>query len=189
MARPREFDRDEALSAAMRLFWERGYHRTSISQLIEAMGITSPSLYCAFGDKRTLFEEAVECYESGPTAVARRALTAPTAAEAFEQMLTIAVTEYRRPGNPRGCMVISDPACREQRQRCRVAIAARMRKAIKAGEIPSTVNPRTLADFVFTVLTGLSTYARDGATHGQLQAVADAARHAWSAQMAGAMKV
>ena len=50
--RPREFDRDRALARAMRLFWSRGYEATSVSELTEAMGITPPSLYSAFGDKK-----------------------------------------------------------------------------------------------------------------------------------------
>ena len=99
-------------------------------------------------------------------------------------MLDIAVAEYSRPGNPRGCMVISDPVCAQQRRRCRSAIATRLRKSVRAGEIPSTLSPRALADFIFTVLTGLSTYARDGATRQQLQAVADVARLTRSAKIA-----
>ena len=58
----------------MRLFWERGYEDTSISDLTTAMGIASPSLYAAFGDKQRLFEEAVERYASGPGAVVATAL-------------------------------------------------------------------------------------------------------------------
>lgn len=184
MARPREFDRDEALAEAMRLFWAQGYENTSISQLTNAMGISSPSLYAAFGDKRRLFDEAVECYEAGPTAVARRAMAAPTAAQVFDRLMEFAVIEYQRPGNPRGCMVITDPVCSEQRVRCRAAIAARLRKAARAGELATGTDPRALADFMFAVLTGLSTHARDGATPKQLRAVADAARAAWSAHLA-----
>jgi AcrR family transcriptional regulator len=184
MVRPREFDRDDALNKAMRLFWAHGYDQTSISQLTEGMGISSPSLYAAFGDKRRLFEDAVECYESGPTAVARRAMAADTATEVFDAMMDLAVTEYCRPGNPRGCMVISDPTCAAQRGRCRNAIAARLRKAQKAGDLPQAADPRALADYTFAVLTGLSTLARDGGTRRQLRATADVARQSWAASLA-----
>jgi AcrR family transcriptional regulator len=79
VGRPREFDRAEALRAAMHLFWEQGYERTSIAQLKDAMGISAPSFYAAFTDKPTLFQEAVDEYERGPTAVAARALAESTA--------------------------------------------------------------------------------------------------------------
>lgn len=184
MARPREFDRSEALTTAMRVFWRQGFEQTSISDLTNAMGISAPSLYGAYGDKKRLFDEAVECYESGPTAVARRALTATTTDEMFEMMMDIAVTEYSRAGNPPGCMVISDPVCVRQRQRCRADIAARLRKSVKTGELPAGSDPRALADFVFSMLTGLSSYARDGASRRQLQALANVARRSWSAQTA-----
>ncbi|MBK8031322.1 MAG: TetR/AcrR family transcriptional regulator [Chloroflexi bacterium] len=55
MPRPREFDRDDVINRALRLFWERGYEATSIRDLIDATGISSSSMYEAFGDKRGLF--------------------------------------------------------------------------------------------------------------------------------------
>lgn len=184
MARPREFDRGDALNKAMRLFWEQGFHQTTISQLTEAMGISPPSLYAAFGDKRRLFSDAVECYESGPNAVARRAVTARTVNEVIDAMMDLTVTEYCRPGNPRGCMVLSDVACAPQRAQCRDTIAVRLRKALREGDLPQGSDPRALANYIVAVLTGLSALARDGANRRQLRAVADVARHGWSAQLA-----
>src|ERR1700677_1900881 len=94
MARPRGFDRDQALATAMRLFWERGYEDTSISDLTRAMGIGPPSLYAAFGDKECLFNEAVECYASGPGALVAPAMTEPTARMAIERVLRDAARLY-----------------------------------------------------------------------------------------------
>src|SRR5271154_2908835 len=62
MARPRTFDTDEALEAAMRLFWQRGYEATSMQDLVEALGINRASLYGTFGDKAQLFEAAMKRY-------------------------------------------------------------------------------------------------------------------------------
>lgn len=94
MARPRGFDRDQALETAMRLFRQRGYEDTSITDLTTAMGIVSPSLYAAFGDKQRLFEEAVDRYASGPEAVIATATTEPTARGAIERILSDAARLY-----------------------------------------------------------------------------------------------
>src|SRR6218665_3263436 len=58
--RPREFDRDEALDRAIRIFCQRGYHATSIGELGEAMGLTAGSIYKAFKDKRAVFLAALD---------------------------------------------------------------------------------------------------------------------------------
>src|SRR6516165_4217971 len=62
MARPREFDESVVLDAAVNCFWTRGYEATSVRDLAAEMGITGPSLYNAFGDKRSLFRTALERY-------------------------------------------------------------------------------------------------------------------------------
>ncbi|EFL90489.1 TetR/AcrR family transcriptional regulator [Ahrensia sp. R2A130] len=63
MARPREFDMDEAVSAAMNAFWEKGYEGTSLHDLLDAMEITRGSLYKAFGSKKELFLRALNAYD------------------------------------------------------------------------------------------------------------------------------
>ena len=59
MARPREFDESAALDAAVDCFWREGYEATSVRDLAARMGITGTSLYNAFGDKRSLFRQAL----------------------------------------------------------------------------------------------------------------------------------
>jgi TetR/AcrR family transcriptional repressor of nem operon len=63
MARPREFDREEALARATRVFWAKGYASSSTEDLLAAMNIGRQSLYNAFGDKRKLYLEALERYQ------------------------------------------------------------------------------------------------------------------------------
>src|SRR5919198_5961184 len=63
--RPRSFDRDAALRAAMLTFWRLGYEGASMAELTKAMGINSPSLYACFGSKEELFRAAVEFYLEG----------------------------------------------------------------------------------------------------------------------------
>ena len=63
VGRPREFDVEEALGAALKVFWRKGYDGASLTDLTEAMGVTRPSLYCAFGNKEALFRAALHRYD------------------------------------------------------------------------------------------------------------------------------
>ncbi|MDF2826101.1 MAG: hypothetical protein K0R68_3509 [Mycobacterium sp.] len=179
MARPREFDRTEALARAMNTFWERGgYERTSVSQLTAAMGISAPSLYAAFGDKRALFDEVVATYEGRPTAPANQAMPAPTTREVFARMLTAAAREYTDASHPRGCLVMGDPDLTERRDEGHTFIADRFRD----GELPDSVDPETVAEFLMVMLNGLAARARDGVGAEQLQAVVEFALRSWPAE-------
>lgn len=102
MARPPEFDRSQALVSALHLFWEKGYDRTTVRDLTEAMGISAPSLYNAFGGKQELFDEAVASYTGSPTRVVPPALRERTARAVFAKMLEIAIREYASSTQPRG---------------------------------------------------------------------------------------
>ena len=62
MARPKAFNKDDALAAAMEVFWTTGYERASLDVLLKAMGISKQSLYDTFGDKRALYLEALTRY-------------------------------------------------------------------------------------------------------------------------------
>ncbi|MEU0741474.1 TetR/AcrR family transcriptional regulator [Streptomyces sp. NPDC006134] len=193
--RPRTFDRQAALTAAMRLFWERGYEGVSIGELTEAMGIRSGSLYAAFGDKKSLFKEVVDAYGRTPVGgfagVALR--EEPTAYGAFARILREAAVVYSDPAHPAGCLAIGAATnvtpqdaevrafLRDLRNRNVDGFEARLREAQRAGELPAEASPRALADYFATVLQGLSQRAQDGAAAAQLAAVAELALAAWPA--------
>lgn len=179
MARPRSFDRDAALTVAMRLFWERGFEQTSINELTEAIGVSPPSLYAAFGDKRALFDEAVERYQSTGGDFITPALDEPTVRGAIARLLHDAALEYTTPGQPRGCMVLSEPLLGEHRIKSRATLRRRIAAGVTTGELPTDTDVAALANYVTVVLSGMSAQARDGAKRRDLVAVAEAAMHAW----------
>jgi AcrR family transcriptional regulator len=179
MARPREFDRATALHQAMHAFWEHGgFDRTSVSQLTAAMGISSPSLYAAFGGKRGLFDEAVACYAERPSVPVAQALTAPSGRDFLRQTLELAVTEYTSDEHPLGCLINSDPLLADRRNEGRTVIADRLKRA---DDLPDAVHPDDLAEFLVVLLNGLAARARDGIPVERLRAVADIALRAWPA--------
>src|ERR1700677_3646651 len=86
VGRPRAFDTEEALDRAMRVFWRKGYLGTSLSDLTNLMGINRPSLYAAFGNKKSLFRKALDHYAKGPSAYLHDALQEPTARAVVERL-------------------------------------------------------------------------------------------------------
>lgn len=188
--RPRCFDRDAALERALEVFWRQGYEATSLTDLTAAMGINPPSLYAAFGDKEKLFMEAVDRYiERRREVVMRIYAEEPTARGAVERMLGYAVTEFSKPGNPRGCMVaLSATNCSsaqiqaalaERRAESRRRLKARIDRGVREGELPAGTDTAGLADFYTAVFQGMSQQARDGASRKSLAATAEAAMRAW----------
>ncbi|MGX1367529.1 AcrR family transcriptional regulator [Streptomyces canus] len=188
--RPRSFDRATALEKAVLAFWEHGYEATSVSDLTRVMGIGAPSLYAAFGDKRSLFEEVVQEYGARYGSFGDRALAEePTARSAMERILREAAVEYTAPGRPHGCLVIhaatncSSPEVEESlRVRRNADIAAyesRIRAGIAAGELSADTDAPALARHVGAVIQGMSQQARDGASREELEAVAEIAMAIW----------
>ncbi|MFG2830050.1 TetR/AcrR family transcriptional regulator [Streptomyces sp. NPDC048434] len=196
--RPRSFDRETALEQAVRSFWELGYEATSISDLTRAMGISAPSLYAAFGDKRALFDEVVAEYGRHHGGFLARAVAEePTARRGVERALREAAVEYTLPGRPRGCLVISaalntSPASsevaaslREMRRSTVREIARAIRADIASGELPPDTDADALATYVSAVVQGMSQQARDGAERTELEAIAELALKAWPGAASG----
>jgi len=110
--RPRSFDRDDALLAAMHVFWAKGYDGASMKDLTKAMRINSPSLYAVFGDKRQLFLEAINCYVSNDACAPLVAFeTEPDIAQAVRSFME-AVIDYsvNNSSGARGCFLSSSVA-------------------------------------------------------------------------------
>lgn len=181
VGRPRAFDPHVALEKAMRVFWEKGYEGTSLTDLTDAMGINRPSLYAAFGNKEELFLKVLDRYGSGPASYALKALKEPTARAVIEKLLRASVDLLSDPATPRGCMAVQSVLCssdaaatvREAARCSRTAMEAKMRErfdqARKEGDLPATVEPEDLARYVAMLLNGLSVQATNGASQAEMK--------------------
>jgi AcrR family transcriptional regulator len=192
IGRPRGFDRDAALEAAMLLFWRKGFAATSMNDLCDAMGVRSPSLYAAFGSKEALYLEAVAHYvrTQGPP-VWDKLAEGVTARAGIENLL-IAGTESlpKSRATPAGCMAmlaaVGDewPAAitrvvKKVRLEVLGTLRARLEDAVAKGELPASTDIDGLSRFYLGVFQGMAIQARDGATQAELSAVAAAAMAAW----------
>ena len=107
MARPLEFDRAEALDAALLLFWGRGYQATSLSDLVAAMGISRSSFYAAFGDKAALFRECLDLFAERSIGLLARARMERPPLEALRSFFTHSLDQGDGGQGAWGCLIIN----------------------------------------------------------------------------------
>jgi AcrR family transcriptional regulator len=175
----------------MLVFWEHGYEGASLAALTGAMGISTTSMYAAFGNKEELFRKALERYTEGPSAYLTSALGQPTALGAAAAVLAGVVRTTTRPAGPHGCMGVQGAlATGDPGRGVRDLLAAwrndgssrlreRFQQAVDDGDLPPETDPGLLARYVTTLAFGIAVQAAGGVGGDELQAMADAALRNW----------
>ena len=181
----KQFDTDEALSKAMRAFWARGYEATSMQDLVDAMGINRGSLYDTFGDKRSLFLQALDRYDTLHRKAWAAALSGVKSPKrsilgAFEGAIATVLATGARDG----CLLVNtalELPSHDQEVSDFVATAfeemeAFFRERIEAGqdagEIPSDVVPADTAAGLLGLMIGLRVLSRSRPEPALLRAIA-----------------
>jgi len=189
--RPRSFDPEAVLAPAMLLFWRHGYEATSLAELTQAMGVTPPSIYAAYGDKKGLFRAAVQRYLSRSQTPVEIIAQANTAMAAAQMLIEGAAEAYTGADTPPGCLLATSAIAvsaeaddvRQElaaiRRDIEMALRDKIIGDIHAGEMAAETDPETLAAYVMTIIQGLSTLARDGATRSKLQRIAHLSMAVW----------
>lgn len=189
--RPREFDIDQALDRALKVFWRKGFEGATLTDLTKAMRISRPSLYAAFGNKEALFRRAIDRYSEGPSSPVRDALAQPTARAVVEQLLRGSVERITDPRNPPGCFLVqgalacSDSAAPLRREMAKRRDAGvellreRFQRAVDEGDLLPDTDPADLARYVATVMHGLAVQAAGGVPRSELERVVRIACCAW----------
>ncbi|AQS89425.1 TetR family transcriptional regulator [Neoasaia chiangmaiensis NBRC 101099] len=192
IGRPRAFDREAALQAAMLVFWRKGFASASMTDLCDAMGIRSPSLYAAFGSKEALYLEAARRYaDTVGAAVWDCLLNGDSARAGIESLLIAAAKNLPECGEmPAGCMVALatvGEACPDAiistmkaiRADCLARLQSRLSDAVESGELPISTDTVRWSRFYMGIYLGMSIQARDGAHFADLAGIAEAAMGAW----------
>ncbi|MFP4978342.1 TetR/AcrR family transcriptional regulator [Paenibacillus sp. CN-4] len=168
MARPREFDRETALQAAMNVFWEKGYEVVSLSDLTERMGIQRPSLYAAFGDKKGLFEEALRMYNNRHAVHIRHKLQQVPVADALERLFRETISEAYDSCPSKGCFCINTLVelaphdekfailTREHQMYLSVIFQAALEEGQKRGELKQELDVKAASQFLTAGWIGLT---------------------------------
>ena len=191
MGRPRTFDVDEAVRAALRLFIAKGYEGASSGELASVMGISPPSLHAAFGNKEGLFRRALDAYAGMNGPIIAQACAKQTSRSAVEAYLCGNADALTDPAKPAGCLLVQGAlACgdraspiREELARQRASaepvLKARFEAARDAGDLPPDTDPTRLARYVAAVSQGMAVQASGGSTRAELQDVIEAVLDTW----------
>jgi AcrR family transcriptional regulator len=181
----KQFDVDEALDRAMRVFWERGYADASLDTLGTATGLGRGSLYGAFGNKDALFRSCLDRYASRYGTHHEEALTAHAGdpARAVEAFLEATLARIEDPSLPTGCLIAqsaAQSATLEEDSGARVrALLEGQRRRVRAALAPAPAEGHVLdelATYVVAVNQSLAVLSRAGTPVSELRAVARLAR-------------
>lgn len=185
--RPRAFDEEAILDRAVDVFWRHGYDGTSLSHLTDAMGINRPSLYATFGSKEQLFRRAFDRYRRTRVAYIGDAFDQPTAYTVIEHFLRSSVDALTADDHPRGCLSVQGGlACSPEnagvsevlaagRAATENALAERLSRAVRDGDLPDGADTRALARYVMVLSEGFAVHAAAGADRDDLHASVDLA--------------
>jgi TetR/AcrR family transcriptional repressor of nem operon len=188
MARPKEFDTDVALDEAMDLFWSKGYEATSMSDLVEHLGLARQSVYDTFGDKHAIYIAALRRYCEQRLAWMAPLFRSERPVRAILREYLEHAIEWGLQGEqPRGCMLINAAVGlphEDEEARNLVAdtmktggreMVAMLQRAQERGEIGMHQNPSALARFFASVMTGILVLSKTTRNRQALQDVAEVA--------------
>ncbi len=189
--RPREFDRDSALKAAMLVFWRYGYEGASLADLTEAMEISKPTLYAAFGDKETLLREALHMYLGLHAEAYTTALNLPTVKQIAEAWLRLVGGVREEAAVPSGCFVVQGALVGSKasrviqdelasiRNEATQKLEQRFARAKQEGGLPGTWEPGPLAQYLSALASGLAVQSSGGVPPEVLNQAVDQVMANW----------
>ncbi|GJM16233.1 MAG: TetR family transcriptional regulator [Thermodesulfobacteriota bacterium] len=183
MGRPYEFDREETLSKAMDLFWEKGYKATSIDDLVDRMGIKRGSIYNTYGDKHSLFIAAVEYYAEEVTSKTIKVLESP--GSPLENIKLFFETIVNTPPNrkTRGCLIsntVVELAPHDEKvaetvriilEKIQTAFLNCLNRAVEVGELSKDTDTQALSHFLATNTHGLIVTGKSAVNNKQMKDV------------------
>jgi TetR/AcrR family transcriptional repressor of nem operon len=188
MPRTKTFDEQEALQKAMDTFWKKGYHATSMQDLVDAMGINRASLYDTFGGKKALFDQSFELYRATNTAGMKRFLESQESVkEGFRQLFAMAIEESQSDAGHKGCFVVNattellpgDEGLQGVLQANKAAFTEVfyqfLQHGVERGEIAEGKDLQAIANMIFTLYNGIKVVGKIPGQGADLEASVEVA--------------
>jgi TetR/AcrR family transcriptional repressor of nem operon len=185
VSRTKEFDVDAALTAALDVFWRRGYEATSVNDLVAHLGIGKASMYATFGSKHDLYLMVLDHYVRTTDQAIVEELSRPQASlPAVRGLVLRHVGEIVNDQQQRGCLVVNaaverlpgDTSAARRVERSwdtlEVALTLALARAQAAGELAADRDPRAMAQFLLTLLQGLRVLGKSLAPADRLRSAA-----------------
>ena len=172
--RPREFDIDVATRDAMEVFWQNGFHATSLPDLIEGMRLTRGSIYKAYDDKRSIYLAALDVFIAEKLANYERYLAKKDKVAALRDALRRAAREGAGGHGQRGCFVAAatlEMVPNDAEVEARVAthyrglerlFATAIDEGKRGGSITAATPTATLARFMVVTVEGMCVLGKLG---------------------------
>ncbi|WP_127754832.1 TetR/AcrR family transcriptional regulator [Devosia sp. 1566] len=191
MGRHKQYDVNDALEAALGVFWQKGYEGTSFEDLTAATGVARPGLYAAFGNKQALFLQALDRYEAEYLSFITEALSEPSSFKVVERILRGSAEQQTRYEVHPGCLGVNGAlACSDQSEPVRqelirrrsaneAALCKRLERARAEGDLPASADCAALARFVMIVTQGMAVQAKAGVERSALDLVIDHVLTTW----------
>jgi len=172
MGRTKQFNRQAALEDAMKVFWAKGFHGTSMQDLVDELGVNRQSLYDTFGGKHELFEAALERYRELLALPIRRALEKEGPVGSVLREFFEGLVDNLLNSDGKGCFMVNSTTelasrdaavfgtCSANARQLEAAFTGLLVRAQTAGEIPADRSPVQLARFLVSTMNGLTVTAK-----------------------------
>lgn len=187
MPRVKKFDRNEVLLKAMKLFWKKGYHATSVQDLVDGLGINRGSLYDTYGGKKNLFDQAIESYTFSNQKLLCDLLATEenvkgTLRMVFKKIVDADISDI----DCKGCFVVNttiellpndiglQKVITDYKKSIIQMFYDLLQKGINKREIPKNKDIKTIANLFYTLMTGLRVISKNGARKKESLASVDA---------------
>ena len=185
MARNRNFDEDEVVEKAVKLFWKQGYSKTSPDDLVNSLGLSRSSLYNTFGDKKELFLTSLKKYIDTKSKALIESLDSSENAENTITDILYSIIDHNQSENQYGCLLINttveffdqDESIRDLLTKNKLEIIEAISRLIYRGQkdniIKNKENPDKIAYFIYNNMIGLRVNVRGGANDNELRTIVE----------------